>query len=390
MNELRTNEDRLLGTLRDLIRIPSVNPSLVPGGDGEAAVGAYVEGRLARLGLSVERQDLGAGRVNVIATLKGAGRGRSLMLNGHLDTVGVVGMEIDPFDPRVEGNRVYGRGSADMKGGLAAMIEVAEAMVEGSVRLAGDLILTFVADEEYASMGTERVAQTHRADAAIVCEFTGLDIVNVHKGFAWVRVDVRGVAAHGSLAGEGVDAIAKAGRFLVEMERYGRDVLGARSHPVVGSPSVHASLVKGGTELSTYPDRCLVELERRVIPGETRQMVADEMAGLLRAAGAGDPRFKADAELFFYRSPMEVAPGEPIVKGLERAHQVVTGRPADLGGMGGWCDTSILTDAGIPAVLYGPGGVGVHAAVEWASFDSVVTATKVLGEVVREFCGGGA
>ncbi|MHB9059675.1 MAG: ArgE/DapE family deacylase, partial [Bacillota bacterium] len=388
MNELRTNEDRLLGTLRDLIRIPSVNPSLVPGGDGEAAVGAYVEGRLARLGLSVERQDLGAGRVNVIATLKGAGRGRSLMLNGHLDTVGVVGMEIDPFDPRVEGNRVYGRGSADMKGGLAAMIEVAEAMVEGSVRLAGDLILTFVADEEYASMGTERVAQTHRADAAIVCEFTGLDIVNVHKGFAWVRVDVRGVAAHGSLAGEGVDAIAKAGRFLVEMERYGRDVLGARSHPVVGSPSVHASLVKGGTELSTYPDRCLVELERRVIPGETRQMVADEMAGLLRAAGAGDPRFKADAELFFYRSPMEVAPGEPIVKGLERAHQVVTGRPADLGGMGGWCDTSILTDAGIPAVLYGPGGVGVHAAVEWASFDSVVTATKVLGEVVREFCGG--
>lgn len=393
MGELRVDGHRLLETLRDLIRIPSVNPSLVPGGEGEAAIAEYVEKRLARLGLRVERQDLGAGRVNVIGVMQGAGvktgsgRPRTLMLNGHLDTVGVAGMEIDPYNPRVDGNRVYGRGSSDMKAGLAAMLEVVEALVESRTRLSGDLILTFVADEEYASIGTERIAQTFKADAAIVCEFTGLEIVNVHKGFAWIRVDVRGKAAHGSMPDAGVDAIAKAGRFLVEMERYEKGVLAARSHPAVGSPSIHASLIQGGTELSTYPDHCRVEVERRTIPGESREMVAAEVDTLLRAAAEADPQFRADADLFFYRSPMEVPPDQPIVRCLERAYQVVTGERPALGGMGGWCDTALLSEAGIPAVLFGPGGFGAHAAVEWADFDKVVTAAKVLGEAVRDFCG---
>ncbi|HEY3315133.1 MAG TPA: M20/M25/M40 family metallo-hydrolase, partial [Bacillota bacterium] len=278
---LPVDEGWVLERLEDLIKIPSVNPSLVPGGEGEERIARFVGQVLGDLGLKVTYQKLGPKRANVIGVLKGkggaagpagrAGSGRTLLLNGHLDTVGAAGMKIEPFAPARRGNKVYGRGAFDMKGGVAAMLGVARAIVASGVALAGDLILTFVADEEYASIGTEKIAQTYRADAAIVCEPTGLNIGVVHKGFAWVRLDVQDKAAHGSEFGQGVDAITKAGKFLAAMEAYEKRVLAKKVHPKVGRPSVHASLISGGIELSTYPDHCRVEIERRTIPGETRQ-----------------------------------------------------------------------------------------------------------------------
>ena len=380
------SEDRLLRLLKQLISIKSVNPTLSPGGNGEAEIARFLGDYMREMGLDVRYQDLGPGRANVIGILKGSGGGRSLLLNGHLDTVGVADMAIDPLEPKFENGKVYGRGAFDMKGGLAAMVEAVDALIRSSARLRGDVIITGVADEEYASAGTEAVVREYRADAAINCEPSGLDVVVAHKGFAWASITVEGRAAHGSRPSEGVDAIVKAGRFLVELERFGKGPLAKKVHPIVGPASVHASLISGGKELSTYPDRCVVQIERRTIPGETREDVEAELHSLLRDVASSDPDFKAQGEVFFYRPPFEVSSGEPVVKVLIDACSQVLGRKPDFAGSSAWLDSAILKEAGIPTAVFGTSGGGAHSAVEWVDFRSVVDAAKVLSRAIAEFC----
>ncbi|MEX0973867.1 MAG: ArgE/DapE family deacylase, partial [Bacillota bacterium] len=316
----------------------------------------------------------------------GSGDGRSLILNGHIDTVNTAGMDIEPLLPKFEDGKVYGRGSFDMKGGVAAMVEAVNALVESGVRLRGDVIITGVGDEEYASMGTEEVVRDYHTDAAINCEPTGLDLVLAHKGFAWMRTTVLGKAAHGSLPHEGVDAIVKAGRFLVEVERMASQDLSRKTHPLVGSASIHASLISGGAELSTYPAKCVVELERRTIPGEDRDTVVGEMDNLIKRLAGADPEFKAQNDVFFYRSPFEVASSEPIVQALRRSSVEVLGREPQYAGTMAWLDSAILKDAGIPTAVFGPDGAGAHSAVEWVDFQSVVDAARVLHRTIASFC----
>lgn len=382
------SKDRLLGLLSDLIRIKSVNPSLVPGGNGEADVARYLGDYMRHMGLSVRYQALGPGRANVIGVLKGTGGGKSLMLNGHIDTVSTDGMDIDPLLPRLADGKVYGRGSCDMKGGVAAMVEAVDAVRRSGAALRGDVIVTCVGDEEYASVGTEAVVKEKelRADAAINCEPTGLDLVVAHKGFAWVRATVDGKAAHGSLPSEGVDAIVKAGHLLVEVEDMASQALSKKVHPLVGAASIHASLISGGTELSTYPVKCVVELERRTIPGEDRDTVVREMDDLVRRLASRDPAFRAKCEVFFYRPPFEVSPEEGIVRTLRQASIEATGREPKFCGTPAWLDSAILKDAGIPTAVFGPTGAGAHSAVEWVDFDSVVDASKVLARAIARFC----
>ncbi len=380
------NRKALVSLMQALIKINSVNPSLSAKGVGEAEICRYIGGYLKKLGLTVRYQSIEKDRVNLIGILAGTGGGPDLMLNGHTDTVSVDNMTDDPFDARLKDGKLYGRGALDMKAGVAAQIIALQTLIESGIKLKGDVILALVADEEYASIGTETVVSEYGADAAILCEPTDLQIVIAHKGFAWIRIEIFGQAAHGSLPHRGIDAIVKAGHLLTAIEQYAKTNLIRRTHPLLGSPSIHASLITGGTELSTYPDYCKVELERRNLPGEDRQMVTEEIQGLLRGIQSRDSQFKADLEVFFFRPAYEISPDQPIVQSVQRAFESTIKRTPEFQGNWAWLDSAVLAQAGIPAVIFGPSGDGEHAAVEYVDVDSVVTTTRVLVETIMDFC----
>jgi acetylornithine deacetylase len=347
----------------ELVAIESVNPDLVPGGAGEAAIASFVAAWLRHIGCEVSVVEPVPGRPSVVGVLRGSGGGRSLMLNAHMDTVGAGGMH-DPFLPAVRDGRVYGRGAVDMKASLAAIMLTAREAARDRDRLRGDLIVCAVADEEVASFGTSAVLSEFGADFAIVTEPTELRLCLAHKGFVWLEVETKGVAAHGSRVDLGVDAIALMGPVLTRIHALNRHLLGGERHPLLGTGSVHASLIEGGTELSTYPARCVVKIERRTIPGESGK---DEIEG---------------ARVLLERSPSEIASDHP----LARAVSAAAGGPEEIG-VAYWMDMALINDAGIPCVCYGPSGGGEHADVEWVDLASVEKCVDVYLRVARRLCG---
>ncbi len=373
----------LVDLLGRLVAIDSVNPDLVPGAAGEREIAAFVAGWLERAGLDVTVSEVAPGRPNVIAVAKGRGGGRALMLNAHTDTVGVGGME-SPLEPRVEGGRLHGRGAFDMKGSLAATMLAAASLARLAPR--GDVIVTAVVDEEYASAGTDAVARKLSADAAIVTEPTGLDVCIAHKGFLWLDVETAGRAAHGSRPDLGVDAIVKMGPVLTGLGALDRELRAEPSHPLLMSGSLHASLIEGGQELSSYPERCLVRIERRTVPGETPELVEAQVREVVERATLEDPDLCGTVMCGFGRPPFEVAEEESIVQLVRDRATAVLGRRPALVGHFAWMDSAILAAAGIPTVVFGPGGEGAHAAVEWVSLDDLERLVEILVGVAADFC----
>jgi len=383
----RIESSETIELLKDLVKINSVNPSLVPGAPGEAEIAEYIGEYMRALGLETRIEEVKPGRVNAVGTIKGTGGGSTLMLNGHTDTVGIHYMEIDPLDPVVKEGKMYGRGSNDMKGGLASILIAVKAITDSEVELKGDLVVAAVCDEEYASIGTERLMENVKVDAAIVCEPTEFQVTVAHKGFAWIDIETRGVAAHGSAWPIGVDAIAKMGKVQVGLENLQEESLMKRSHRLVGPPSVHSSIIEGGRELSTYPDHCKLQVERRLIPGETKGDVEAELDNLLGSIGDIDPKFDGGYKITFFRGALEVATDTEICRVLVEYSQEVMGETPHFTGSSGWMDTEIIARTGAPAVAFGPVGSGSHAAVEYVEVDSVVDSAKVLEAVIRRFCG---
>ncbi len=367
--------DRCISLLRELVSIDSVNPSLVPGASGEGAIASVVADHMRAAGLDVEIQDVVPGRPNVIGVLDGRQAGRSLMFCGHLDTVGVEGMDA-PFDPVVRDGRVYGRGSQDMKGGVAAMVDAARlAAQRGFSR--GRLIVAAVIDEEYASLGADALVTTWRADAGVVTEPTGLQIAVAHKGFAWIDVETRGRAAHGSRPRDGRDAILRMGRVLHRLEALDRALQARPPHPLMGTASLHASIVAGGTGLSSYPERCLLQMERRTVPGESAEGAGREVQAILDALARDDPEFEALSRVTFSRPPYELPLEHPVA--LELADVLASqGHVPERVGMSFWTDAAVLGAAGTPAVLFGPGGAGLHGREEYVTMADVVACRDAL------------
>lgn len=385
--------DRDLATTltQELVRIPSVNPDLVPGAPGEAEVASYIAGKLRDWGLEVRVNGASPGRPNVIGILEGSGGGRTLLFNGHMDTVGTEGMS-DPFSGELKEGKVYGRGAIDMKGSLAATLCATKAIVDSNAPLRGNVIFTYVADEEYASVGTAAVVaeieagRLPRPDAAVNTEPSGLRVGIGHKGFAWLAVDVAGTAAHGSRPDLGVDAIVQMGKVLVEIDRWQERLSAGRAHPLLGTGSVHASLIEGGRELSSYPDHCRLKLERRTVPPEDADTVLAELQAILEKLRTEDGDFRATSELLLVRNPFEADPWSDIVETVSEALARVTGEPAVTMTHTGWLDSALLGDAGIPTVICGPIGEGLHALVEWADSASLGTCAQLYADVIEEFC----
>ena len=375
----RPSHDPCILLLRDLIAIDSVNPTLVPGANGEAVIAAAIAEHMRMLGLEVTIQDVAPGRPNVIGVLNGDHPGPSLMLCGHVDTVGVEGMRA-PFDPLERDGRLFGRGSQDMKGGVAAMIDAARVAAERGFT-AGRLIVAAVVDEEYASLGADALVTAWDADMAVVTEPTDLQIGVGHKGFAWIDVVTRGRAAHGSRPADGRDAIMRMGRVLGRLESLDRDIQARPPHPVMGTGSLHASLINGGRELSSYPDRCELQFERRTIAGETGEGANVEIQEILEALRAEDPEFEAEARLTFARPPYELAAGHPLPAALAAAVSAAASRQSQTVGMSFWTDAAILGRAGIPTVLFGPGGAGLHSTEEYVNVDDVIACRDALASL---------
>jgi acetylornithine deacetylase len=376
--------DSTIKLLRDLVAIDSVNPSLVPGGAGEGEIAEAVAVALRAEGLDVEVEEAAPGRPNVVGVLEGRGPGRSLMFCGHIDTVGVEGMDA-PFDPVERDGRLYGRGAQDMKGGVAAMIGAARSLVSSGGLKAGRLIIAAVADEEYKSIGAEALVKKWRADAAVVTEPTDLVVSIGHKGFSWVEVVTEGRAAHGSRPRDGRDAIFRMGRVLARLESLDRKLQSRPPHPVLGTGSLHGSLISGGRELSTYPDRCVMQMERRTIVGETMFVALDEVMEILAEVRSEDPEFEASARFMFGRPPYETPEGHELPQALAAALKT-TGRDTTQAGMSFWTDAAILGHAGIPSVIFGPGGAGLHGLEEYVRVDEVLDCRDALIELARNFC----
>ncbi len=370
--------------LRDLIAIDSVNPSLTVDGAGEKEIADAIASELRSGGLDVEIQEAAPGRTNVIGILDGTKKGRSLMLCGHMDTVGVVGMDA-PFDPVEKDGRIYGRGSQDMKGGLASMMSAALYLARNGGLPAGRVIVAAVIDEEYASIGADTLVTKWKADAAVVGEPTDMRIAVGHKGFEWVEIITSGIAAHGSRPDEGRDAIMRMGRVLSRLEKLNREIQSRDPHPILGRGSLHAALVEGGRELSTYPDQCTLKMERRTITGEPARCGLMEVVRILEDLRREDREFNATAKFLFSRPPY-LTPADHDLPELIESALARRAVPTSRAGMSFWTDAAVLGEAGIPSIVFGPGGAGLHSTIEYVLASDVLTCRDALIDLARDFC----
>ncbi|TVP76428.1 MAG: M20 family peptidase [Gemmatimonadales bacterium] len=375
---------------RALVAVPSVNPELEAGGDGEDHISTLVAGWLEDWGFRVRRTEVAPGRFNVVARVGGGGP--TLVLNGHLDTVGVEGMTLDPFDPHVtEDGLLQGRGSADMKGGLAALLVAARARARQLAAAPassppGTLIVLLTADEEHASVGLEaEIAGGFEAPEpalAVVCEPTSLAVATANKGFVWTTLRVHGRAAHGSRPEEGRDAVVHAGRILAALDRWPELEGSPPPHPLLGRGTIHAGPIRGGTSPSVIPAHCQVVLEARTLPGETPESVRDRIQSL--ADSVARDGLRVELEPGMERPPAELSPDHAGVTALAAAMEA-EGASFQLRGMTAWVEASWLLEAGIPALCFGPGSIGrAHTADEACPVEEIETAARVLTRLATD------
>lgn len=273
----------------------------------------------------------------------------------------------------------------DMKAGIAASMVTLKRIKDSKLR--GDVLLAAVADEENLSIGTEQILEAGwRADAAIVAEPSDHDFVVSHKGFVWLEVDFLGVAAHGSRPEDGVDSISKAGYFLVELEELAKDLSQRTPHPKLGTGIIHAGTIKGGQEPSTYPAKCIITIERRTIPGETSKSVLQELTNVLDRLAAQHSHFRFDIRVTFERPPFDIPHGDPFVAYCTEIITDVLGETPIIRAESAWTDCALLSDAGIPTIMFGPKGEGLHGKKEWVSISSVRKVRDALTQIAKSFC----
>ncbi len=368
-------QDRILPLLKELVAINSINATL-SGGPGEKNIAEFIRDYLKRLGFEVELQQVGGGRANVVACVRGKSPGPSVLLNGHLDTVGVEGMP-SPFALRQEGDRLHGRGVYDMKGSVAVMLALAEHWVRRPPDR--DVWLTFSCDEEDRSLGTEFLVEEWlptlplRPAAAVFLEPTEEDIGVAHKGFAWYEIEVFGKAAHGSRPEQGVDAILPLGAALAELDRIGSELRTRPPDALLGHASLHGGKIEGGTELSVVPAYARLQWERRTLPEEKPEAVDGESERVARAVAGLTGGHTAKTRKIFMRPPYRTPAGSDMVSRIRAASP--GSKPV---GLSFWADSALVGLAGIPSVLYGPIGHGAHAVDEWVSLNSLVKIYETL------------
>jgi acetylornithine deacetylase len=370
-----------LSILKSLVEIESVNPTLVPGGAGERRIAEHLLSVFRVEGIAANLEEVSPGRFNVVARVRGANPGPRLLLNGHLDTVSVDGMAA-PFKPVEKDGKIFGRGALDMKAGVAAATAALIAIQQQRQSYRGEVVLAAVADEEDLSLGTQHFLKNWPAecpfDFALVTEPTNLKVCSAHKGFAWLEVSTQGVAAHGSRPQEGVDAIRAMGKVLQELEKMDEQLQAGPAHALLGRGSLHASLIAGGREWSSYPDHCVLKYERRTVPGESDSLVEGELNAILTKLRQSDSRFQGQGRSVFSRAPLEADRGQPSMRRFFDVAQSCLPEQVAWGAASFWTDAALLSEAGIPAAVFGPRGEGLHSLEEYVVADDVVACAEII------------
>ena len=377
--------------VKDLVRIPS--HCEVPTQEKEVAV--FLKEFLTKQGISAKLRNAEKDRPNVIAVIEGDGDGKSLMLNGHTDTVPPFEMSIPPFIPKVDKGRLYGRGALDMKGGLGAMAMTLVAIRRSRVKLAGDLILTAVVGEERKSEGTEDIVLNGpHADMGIIGEPTDLEIQPTHRGLEWLDVHFYGKAAHGGQADRGVNAISMASKFIHAVDCDLMPRLRERKSKHTLPPTLNLGVISGGQQPSSVADHCVVKIDRRWIPEENLQKVFTEIYDIFDKVMEEDPSFKAKLVRdpsnmkTMTHTPNVVPRSHQVVRSLESAVRKVTGKAPKLTSFWGWTDAALFTHfAKVPTVVFGPGGAGAHAKIEYVLVDDLAKCMHAYGMVALDVCG---
>jgi acetylornithine deacetylase/succinyl-diaminopimelate desuccinylase-like protein len=373
---------------QQLTQIESTNPTLsASGGSGESAVAAFIESWLTQRGIECHRLEAQPGRPSLVGLVRGTGGGKSLMINGHMDTVSLAEYARNPLGGTIEDRNgmpvITGRGALDMKAGLAAgMAVLAEAIL---IPPRGDVLLAAVADEEHLSKGTEEVlAAGWRADGAVVTEPTRLQLGTAHKGFVWIEVETLGVAAHGSMPDKGVDAIASMGKIIPLLQDYAASL---PVDPTLGKASLHCGLIKGGEEPSSYPASCTLTVELRTVPAQTTAQILEDFEHMLKSLASEDTSFRyAPPRVTFENAPHSIAVDHELVVQTRAAAEEVLGHEVRPQSVSFWCDAALLSQAGVPAVVFGPEGEGLHGKDEWVTVDSIEQTTEILRRLVDSFC----
>ncbi len=371
---------------RALVQIDSRNPTLSPDGPGERDVALALGRVLEEWGFSVELSDSGSNRPNLIARI-GPSSGAAIMFAGHLDTVGVEGMTHDPFSGDMSNGRIYGRGSCDMKSGVAAMCVAA---LKASRKAGSDakrqIIIAAVTDEEYESLGMHAMLDAGiRAEYAVLTEPTRLAICPAHRGFVWSEIEFTGRAAHGSRWDIGIDAIRHAGLVLAGIDELDAGALQNRKHELLGRGSIHASTIVGGIGMSTYPDKCILRIERRTIPGESADDSLAELRAICENVRTRRPELDATVRLIAAQEPSDVKVEAPVVRMLSNA-LAKEDLDSRIEGLSAWTDAALLNASGISAVCFGPGDIALaHSAEEFVPVDEIDKATRVLTRVAFDW-----
>jgi acetylornithine deacetylase len=373
--------------LSAMVRIESVTPWLIPTGSGEGKIAAFIADWLDGTGADIEITEVEPGRPNVLARLRGTGGGPTLCLNAHSDTVGYEGWPDEALEPRVDGDRMYGLGAADDKGGCAAAMLVLRSLAESGARLRGDLLVACVADEEGVSIGSEYLAREGGIDAAIVIEpqqFTH-ELVIEHQGFGWIDVITHGVAAHGCEPDVGVDAIVHLAEVITRLHRLDRTVFRLQPSLLNGRTVFHTGNISGGTDFATYPSYAKVGIEIGTQPGEHLSDRVAEIEDIFDEIARTEPGFSGQVDVRLDREPFVARGQESLQDVVVKAMAAVLGREPKITGMNGWTDAALLQAAGIPTLLMGSAGGNFHTAGEWASISELVRLCDILEQVARQF-----
>ena len=381
--EREISEDHLINWLQEMISVPSENPfdSEPRPGFREQELAEYYMEQMNELGMEVYSRNVAPGRPNIFGVQQGQKGGPTLMLCGHLDTVPTEGY-IEAYTGKASGGKVYGRGACDMKAGLACYLEVIRILREASFRLGGTIILCGVADEEYRMIGSKEIGLNGpKADQAVIAEPSSLSICPANKGQLsfWIRTYGRSV--HSSIPEKGENAIERMARVLLAMSDY-NSVLASRSaHPLCGHGRYSPGVIRGGEIVSSVPNYCELEIDRRTLPGETRDSVYSDIRIRLDELTKEDPGFQYDLSDPSWEIPAnDISVNEPVVRSLLRSYLRLTGSSQQLVAFPGATDAPNL---GFPAVVCGPGSLAqAHSNNEYVEVSELMTATRMYLSIV--------
>jgi acetylornithine deacetylase len=373
--------------LQRLVRIPSLNPMGRPVSGPEyleTRLSDFLTQHLTQLGLAVERQMVRPGRDNVIATFTPPSPSKTILLEVHQDTVPIDGMTIDPFCGEIREGRLFGRGACDVKGAMASMLIALERLVRRSPVGSARVILACTVDEEHTFLGVQQLARTIQADAALVAEPTRLKIVHAHKGVVRWHLTTKGVSCHSSTPERGINAIYRMGNLLPFIERYAEELRTSRSDPLLGPPTLSVGRIEGGLSVNTVPDFCRIEIDRRLIPGESPwEAVRHFHEALDHRVGKS---ISFDCSSPWLHCPALASQRETsIARALEQSIVAVVGR-CDYEAVPYGTDASTLAAAGIPTVVFGPGDIAqAHTSDEWIELDQVDAAAEILYHLITNW-----